>query len=56
MKKTSTPVPTRSKFSLFGQLCNLIPAHLVSQLARELTQIKLALPRFGGQVMGDCVS
>ncbi len=34
MKKTSTATPTRSKLSVFRQLCNLIPTHLVSQLAR----------------------
>jgi hypothetical protein len=27
--------PTRSKFSIFRQLCNLIPPHLVAQLARQ---------------------
>jgi len=35
MKTTSTATPTRSKLSIFRQLCNLIPTHLVSQLARE---------------------
>jgi len=35
MKKTSTATPTRSKLSVFRQLCNLIPTHLVAQLARE---------------------
>jgi len=35
MKKTSTPTPTRSKLSIFRQLCNLIPAHLVPRLARQ---------------------
>lgn len=35
MKKTSTATPTRSKLSVFGQLCNLIPTHLVAQLARD---------------------
>ncbi len=35
MKKTSTATPTRSKLSVFRQLCNLIPPHLVSQLARD---------------------
>ena len=34
MKKQSNRTPTRSKLSIFRQLCNLIPAHLVSQLAR----------------------
>jgi hypothetical protein len=35
MKKTSTATPTRSKLSVFRQLCNLIPPHLVAQLARD---------------------
>jgi len=35
MKKQSKSTPTRSKFSVFRQLCNLIPAHLVPQLARD---------------------
>jgi hypothetical protein len=35
MKKQSHPTPTRSKLSVFRQLCNLIPTHLVSQLARD---------------------
>ena len=35
MKKTSHRTPTRSKLSIFRQLCNLIPAHPVSQLARD---------------------
>ena len=35
MKRTSTTTPTRSKLSVFRQLCNLIPHHLVSQLARD---------------------
>ncbi len=34
MKKTSTATPTRSKLSVFRQLCNLIPTQLVAQLAR----------------------
>lgn len=34
MKKPSHHTPTRSKLSIFRQLCNLIPNHLVSQLAR----------------------
>jgi hypothetical protein len=34
MKKQSRSTPTRSKLSVFRQLCNLIPAHLVSHLAR----------------------
>ena len=35
MKKTSAATPTRSKLSVFRQLCNLIPTHLVAQLARD---------------------
>ena len=35
MKKQSRHTPTRSTFSVFRQLCNLIPTHLVSHLARE---------------------
>ena len=35
MKKQSRSTPTRSKLSLFRQLCNLIPNHLVPQLARD---------------------
>jgi hypothetical protein len=35
MKKQPRPQPTRSKLSIFRQLCNLIPPHLVSQLARD---------------------
>jgi hypothetical protein len=35
MKKTEQHKPTRGKFSVFRQLCNLIPTHLVSELARE---------------------
>ena len=34
MKKRNTK-PTASKLSVLGQLCNLIPPHLVSKLARE---------------------
>jgi len=34
MKKQTQRQPTRGKFSLLGQLCNLIPNHLVPQLAR----------------------
>ena len=34
MKKQFRSTPTRSKFSIFRQLCNLIPPHLVSELAR----------------------
>src|ERR1017187_9371646 len=35
MKKTTTHKPTRSRFTLLRQLWNLIPNHLVPQLARE---------------------
>lgn len=35
MKKHSCSTPTRSKLSIFRQLCNLIPTHLVAQLARD---------------------
>jgi hypothetical protein len=35
MQKTTTHKPTRSKFTLLRQLCNLIPNHLVASLARE---------------------
>lgn len=35
MKKHERPQPTRSKLSLFRQLCNLIPNHLVPKLARQ---------------------
>ena len=34
MKKQSRSTPTRSTLSIFRQLCNLIPNHLVAQLAR----------------------
>ncbi len=34
MHKTTTDKPTRSSFTLLRQLCNLIPNHLVPQLAR----------------------
>jgi len=33
--KTTNPTPTVSKLSVLRQLCNLIPTHLVPQLARE---------------------
>jgi len=33
--KTKNPTPTAAKFSVLRQLCNLIPNHLVSKLARE---------------------
>jgi len=33
--KTTTYKPTRSSFTLLRQLCNLIPNHLVPQLARD---------------------
>ena len=35
MKKTFRSQPTRSKLSVLRQLCNLIPTHLVAQLARQ---------------------
>lgn len=35
MKKTKPASPTTSKFSVLRQICNLIPKHLVSHLARE---------------------
>jgi hypothetical protein len=35
MKKKKTIKPTRSKFNVLRQLCNLIPPHLVSKIARE---------------------
>jgi hypothetical protein len=35
MQKTTTHKPTRSSFTLLRQLCNLIPNHLVPQLARD---------------------
>jgi len=35
MQNTSQATPTRSKLSVFRQLCNLIPLHLVAQLARD---------------------
>ena len=34
MKKQTRPAPTRSNFTVLRQLCNLIPTHLVAQLAR----------------------
>jgi hypothetical protein len=33
--KTKSQKPTKSKFTLLRQLCNLIPSHLVPKLARE---------------------
>ena len=27
--------PARSQFAILGQICNLIPGHLVSKLARK---------------------
>lgn len=35
MKKKKTSNPTRSKLSIFRQICNFIPTHLVRKLARE---------------------
>jgi len=40
MNKTTTHKPTRSSFSLLRQLCNFIPPHLVSKLARDTGVIK----------------
>ncbi len=34
-KPVRTPTPTRGKLTVLAQLCNLIPGHLVSTLARE---------------------
>ena len=34
-EKTSHSTPTRSKLSIFRQLCNPIPGHLMPQLARS---------------------
>ena len=34
MNKLKT-VPARSKFSIFRQVCNLIPQHMVSKIARD---------------------
>jgi hypothetical protein len=35
MKKKNTIKPTRGKFNVLRQICNLIPAHEVSKIARE---------------------
>ncbi len=35
MQKNKPRKPTRSRFSLLRQLCNLIPNHLVPGLARQ---------------------
>jgi len=35
MKKQIRPIPTVSKYTVLRQLSNLIPPHLVPQLARE---------------------
>ena len=35
MKKNKTKKPTKSKFHVLLQICNLIPGHLVSKLGRE---------------------
>jgi hypothetical protein len=35
MKTKKRPAPTRSKLTVLRQVCNLIPTHLVSQLARQ---------------------
>src|ERR1700744_4728482 len=34
VKKNSSPAPARHQFSVFRQICNLIPNHLVPKLAR----------------------
>src|ERR1017187_7811249 len=40
MKNKTQRKPTAGKFSLLGQICNLIPAHLVPKLARDTGVIK----------------
>jgi hypothetical protein len=35
MKKNTTIKPTRSKFNILRQICNLIPKHEVSKNARQ---------------------
>ena len=40
--KNKTNKPTRGKLSVFRQLCNLIPIHLVSELARQTGVAKKA--------------
>jgi hypothetical protein len=35
MKKKNTLKPARGKFSILRQICNLIPAHEVSKIARQ---------------------
>ena len=42
IKKPKRREPTPGKFSLLHQLCNLIPAHLVPQLARDTGVAELA--------------
>jgi hypothetical protein len=42
MKKKNHRAPTRSKLTVLRQLCNLIPSHLVSQLARQTGADQLA--------------
>jgi hypothetical protein len=42
MKKKNHRSPTRSKLTVLRQVCNLIPAHLVSQLARQTGADQLA--------------
>jgi hypothetical protein len=42
MKKQTPRPPTRAKLPVLGQLCHLIPPHLVAQLARGLGAEKLA--------------
>jgi hypothetical protein len=40
--EASRTLGTLSKLSVLGQLCNLIPAHLVSKLARETGMVSMA--------------
>jgi hypothetical protein len=42
MKTKQRPAPTRSKLTVLRQVCNLIPSHLVSQLARQTGADQLA--------------
>jgi hypothetical protein len=42
VKRKNHPTPTKSKLSVLRQLCNLIPTHLVPQLARETQTEKKA--------------
>lgn len=42
MKKIKATAPSRSQFAVLRQICNLIPAHLVPKLAREINVDKKA--------------